>query len=145
LSQLWFEGTLKGGVFPSILENLGFALTFLQSLPGGGKLPGSGKILLNFLFLNHHQGKESSLPVQPVRCQKGETFEFKKMYPEMLTKAKANGIQEAEMSFDFANQVEKIHATLYEKALANLGKNEAVDYYVCPVCGNTGSNFMKVS
>ncbi len=41
------------------------------------------------------------------------------------------------MSFDYANQVEKIHAALYQKALDNLGKNEEVDYYVCPVCGNT--------
>lgn len=90
----------------------------------------------------------------------GETFEFTKMYPEMLIKAKAEGIKEAEMSFDYANHVEKIHAALYEKALANLGKNEVADYYVCPVCGNTvegkppdacpicstaGRMFMKVS
>jgi rubrerythrin len=90
----------------------------------------------------------------------GETFEFKKMYPEMIAKAKADGIKPAEVSFDYANQVEKIHAALYEKALANLGKNEPVDYYVCPVCGNTvegkapdkcpicgapGSKFTKIS
>ncbi len=90
----------------------------------------------------------------------GETHEFKKMYPEFLAKAKQEGIKPAEISFDYANQVEKIHAALYEKALANLGKNEAVDYYVCPVCGNTvegkppaecpicgtaGSKFFKVS
>ena len=90
----------------------------------------------------------------------GETHEFKNMYPEFLAKAKQEGIKPAEISFDYANQVEKIHAALYEKALANLGKNEAVDYYVCPVCGNTvegkapdecpicgtaGSKFVKVS
>ncbi len=90
----------------------------------------------------------------------GETHEFKKMYPEFLAQAKAEAIKPAETSFDYANQVEKIHAALYEKALANLGKNEAVDYYVCPVCGNTvegkvpdkcpicnvpGSKFVKVS
>ena len=67
----------------------------------------------------------------------GETHEFKKMYPEMLAKAKAEGIKPAEMSFDYANQVEKVHAALYEKALAELGKNREVDYYVCPVCGHT--------
>ena len=90
----------------------------------------------------------------------GETHEFKSMYPEFIAKAKAEAIKPAEMSFDYANQVEKIHAALYEKAFANLGKNEAVDYYVCPVCGNTvegqapdkcpicnvpGSKFVKVS
>ena len=90
----------------------------------------------------------------------GETHEFKKMYPEMLAKAKAEGIKPAEISFDYANQVEKIHASLYEKAMADLGKNQEVDYYVCSVCGNTvegkapdkcpicgvpGSKFMRVS
>jgi rubrerythrin len=67
----------------------------------------------------------------------GETHEFKTMYPAMLAKAKEEGQKQAEMSFDYANQVEKIHAALYEKAMANLGKNQEVDYYVCPVCGNT--------
>ncbi len=90
----------------------------------------------------------------------GESHEFKKMYPEMLAKAKAEGQKEATTSLDYANQVEKIHATLYESALASLGKNEVVDYYVCPVCGNTvekkapdscpicgaaGSKFFKIS
>ena len=90
----------------------------------------------------------------------GETHEFKSMYPEMLAKAKAEGIKPAEISFDYANQVEKIHAALYQSALAELGKNKAVDYYVCPVCGNTveekapdkcpicgvaGSKFTKIS
>ena len=90
----------------------------------------------------------------------GETHEFKKMYPEFLAKAKAEAIKPAEMSFDYANQVEKIHAALYQKALESLGKNAAVDYYVCPVCGNTvegkapdecpicgtpGSKFTKIS
>src|SRR5512137_1212742 len=67
----------------------------------------------------------------------GETHEFKSMYPGMLAKAKEEGQKQAEISFDYANQVEKIHAALYENALANLGKNKEVDYYVCPVCGNT--------
>jgi len=90
----------------------------------------------------------------------GETHEFKKMYPEMLQKAKVEGLKQAEVSFDYANQVEKIHAALYDNALANLGKNKQVDYYVCPVCGNTveekapatcpicntaGSKFIKIS
>jgi len=67
----------------------------------------------------------------------GETHEFKSMYPEMIAKAKADGVKQAEVSFDYANQVEKIHAALYEKALAELGKNKEGDYYVCPICGNT--------
>jgi len=38
---------------------------------------------------------------------------------------------------NFANEVEKIHADLYKKAVENLGKNPSVDYHVCQVCGNT--------
>ena len=59
------------------------------------------------------------------------------MCPGMLAKAKSEGIKPAEISFDHANQVEKIHAGAHEKGMADLGKNKAVDYYVCPVCGNT--------
>lgn len=67
----------------------------------------------------------------------GETHEFKKMYPEMITEAKAEKKDDAVQTFHYANEVEKIHASLYQKALEALGKNEVVDYYVCPFCGNT--------
>ncbi len=67
----------------------------------------------------------------------GETHEFKKMYPAMMDAAKAEKNDAAYQTFHFANSVEKIHANLYQKALDHLGKNEALDYYVCPVCGNT--------
>lgn len=67
----------------------------------------------------------------------GETHEFKIMYPEMMEAAKAEKSDDAFRSFNFANSVEKIHAALYGKALEGLGRNEEVDYYVCPVCGNT--------
>lgn len=67
----------------------------------------------------------------------GETFEFTDMYPAMIADAKAEGFAVAERSFTFANEVEKIHASLYEKAMSNLGSNDSVDYYICPVCGNT--------
>jgi len=67
----------------------------------------------------------------------GETFEFTDMYPTMIEDAKAEGLAAAERSFTYANEVEKIHAALYKKALQNFGSNEEVDYYVCPVCGNT--------
>jgi rubrerythrin len=67
----------------------------------------------------------------------GETHEFMKMYPEMIERAKAEKNNEALETFRFANEVEKIHAALYSKAMENLGRNEVLDYYVCPVCGNT--------
>jgi rubrerythrin len=67
----------------------------------------------------------------------GETFEFQSMYPKMIEEAKAEANALAERSFVYANDVEKIHADLYKKALEHLGKNEDTDYYVCQVCGNT--------
>jgi rubrerythrin len=67
----------------------------------------------------------------------GETYEFQDMYPQMIADAQSEGNKRAELSFNYANAVEKIHADLYKKALESLGKNEEVDYYVCQVCGNT--------
>jgi rubrerythrin len=68
----------------------------------------------------------------------GETHEFKSMYPAMIETAKAEGNKEAERSFNYANEVEKVHAALYAKLLASLGSGgEVYPYYVCPVCGFT--------
>ena len=67
----------------------------------------------------------------------GETYEFEAIYPPMISTADEAGNKRARRSFDFANQVEKVHAGLYKKALENLGNNEEVDYYVCQVCGHT--------
>ncbi|MBN1366158.1 MAG: rubrerythrin family protein [Syntrophaceae bacterium] len=68
----------------------------------------------------------------------GETHEFKNMYPAMIEAAKAEGNKEAERTFNFANEVEKIHADLYKKMLDNLeGVKDSYSYYVCPICGYT--------
>jgi rubrerythrin len=90
----------------------------------------------------------------------GETHEFKNMYPGMIAEAEAEGAKEALRSFQYANEVEKIHAELYQKVLDNLeGGGEEYPYWVCPVCGYTcekehpercpvcnakGDRFMKV-
>jgi rubrerythrin len=68
---------------------------------------------------------------------KGESYERDTMYPGFLATAKAEDNRDAERAFHFALAAEKEHAALYVQALAQLGKNPAVDYYVCPVCGNT--------
>lgn len=67
----------------------------------------------------------------------GEVFEFQKMYPQMIEDAKAENNTCALRTFSYANEVEKVHADLYKKALETLGKNREVDYYICQVCGNT--------
>jgi rubrerythrin len=70
----------------------------------------------------------------------GETYEFKKMYPEFIAEAKEEKNKAAALSFDYANKVEQIHAGLYQRAIdALVAKKELakMDYYVCPICGNT--------
>lgn len=68
----------------------------------------------------------------------GETYEVVTMYPEFIADARAEGDKDALRSFEWAWEVEKIHAGLFDKALANLdGPVEAVDYWICPVCGYT--------
>jgi rubrerythrin len=67
----------------------------------------------------------------------GEKWEFTDMYPEMIKKAEEEGNKKAVKSFTWANEVEKVHAELYQNALDNLGSNEDVDYYICPLCGHT--------
>ena len=69
-------------------------------------------------------------------AKEGEKYEFTEMYPQMIDEAKAENNLEAARVFGYANAAEKIHAKLYEEALADLGKEqEDQDYYLCPVCG----------
>ncbi len=70
----------------------------------------------------------------------GETYEFETMYPPMIADAEAEGHAAAVRSFRFANEVEKVHAEMYQKALDTLDNPRQVDYYVCSVCGNTVEN-----
>ena len=67
----------------------------------------------------------------------GETFEFSSMYPNMIEEAEAEGDKQALRSFRYANEVEKIHAALYEKALADPAGLKDGEYYICSVCGYT--------
>ena len=89
----------------------------------------------------------------------GETYEFTKMYPDMIEDAKAEGRTAIATYFDMVDRVEEVHANLYKKALENVDSMPATDYYICPVCGYThegvfedkcpvcgakGSSFVKV-
>jgi rubrerythrin len=69
----------------------------------------------------------------------GETHEFKSMYPGMIETAVKEGNKAAERSFRYANEVEKVHADLYQKALGQLEsvQDEVACYWVCSVCGYT--------
>jgi len=69
----------------------------------------------------------------------GETHEFKNMYPQMIKEAQEEGQKSAEISFHNANEVEKVHARLYEEALADPDKYPVQDYHVCKICGYTAA------
>ena len=62
------------------------------------------------------------------------------MYPEMIKHAEEDGNKKALRSFNYANEVEKIHHKLYSAALDadESGKDlPEKKMYVCPVCGFT--------
>jgi rubrerythrin len=70
----------------------------------------------------------------------GEFHEFTEMYPDFIAQSKEDKNPKAENSFNWANQVEKIHHSLYHQALKDLeaGKKSVNrPYYVCQRCGNT--------
>ena len=70
----------------------------------------------------------------------GETYEFESMYPPMVADAETENHTAALTSFKYANEVEKVHAELYQKALDTLENPQDADYYVCSVCGHTVEN-----
>lgn len=70
----------------------------------------------------------------------GEHHEFNSMYPEFIKAAQDEGNKAAERTFNFANEVEKIHHKLYEVAVKSVegGKDlKKQDIHICPVCGYT--------
>lgn len=70
----------------------------------------------------------------------GEKHEFTEMYPAFINQAETENEKEAAKSFYLANEVEQIHHSLYQDAIKELEKDEAVElkpFYVCQYCGNT--------
>ncbi|MEM1524596.1 MAG: rubrerythrin family protein [Nitrososphaerales archaeon] len=70
----------------------------------------------------------------------GETFEVNEMYPAYKAIAQLQGEKEAEISFNWALESEKVHAPLYQRAKKSVDENKDVQLgtiYVCEVCGYT--------
>jgi len=70
----------------------------------------------------------------------GEGAEFREMYPGFVAEAQAEGNKPAEISFQNALAVEKIHHDLYAQAMEAAqqgGDLSAADIHVCSICGNT--------
>lgn len=72
-----------------------------------------------------------------VTALQGETYSFQKIYPYMIEDAQAEGNKGALRTLTYANEAEKIHAALCQKAIDEFGRNSETDYYVCDVCGYT--------
>ena len=68
---------------------------------------------------------------------KGESKEQEEMYPAMVKQARRDNVPEAITSFTYALNTEAEHATLFRDALAQLGHNPRVDYYVGQTSGDT--------
>ena len=69
----------------------------------------------------------------------GENYEFTQMYPGFIKQAESENNKRAQLSFEFANEVEKVHHELYQKALETLkagGQPKDEPYFVCQVCGH---------
>ncbi len=77
-------------------------------------------------------------------AMEGEHYEVVDMYPTMIGEAEKDDNKSAIRSMSNALSAEKGHEQLYKKALEKVEKDgkdiEAVDYYVCPVCGLTVKN-----
>ena len=70
----------------------------------------------------------------------GEKHEFTEMYPAFIEQAESENNKRARVSFGYANEVEKIHHGLYQKALGALEAGQQLKdepCFVCQVCGNT--------
>lgn len=72
----------------------------------------------------------------------GEEFEINEMYPTYIEIAKFQDEKQAEKSFRWAYEAEKIHAKLYKEAKEYVDKGEdwplKEEYvWICPVCGHT--------
>jgi rubrerythrin len=72
---------------------------------------------------------------------KGESYEVTTMYAGFLETSKLEDVAQASKSFRWANDTEKRHLTMYQKALDALKANKVSTlpkvYWVCPKCGNT--------
>jgi rubrerythrin len=81
-----------------------------------------------------------STPENLKAAVKGETYERDEMYPAFIKQAQSEANTDAVRTFKFALAAEAEHAKLYTAALNDLEtmKTSRV-FYVCPVCGFTGS------
>jgi len=84
----------------------------------------------------NHEKVLRDLGVEP-KSPKLESHEQEEMYPAMVKQARRDNVPEAITSFTYALNTEGEHAQLFRDALARLGHNPKVDYYVGQTSGDT--------
>ena len=70
----------------------------------------------------------------------GEHREFTRMYPPFIEDAEAENNKRAQVTFEYANEVEQIHHDHFQEALKAVEAGQQLKdepYFVCQVCGNT--------
>ncbi len=70
----------------------------------------------------------------------GEHYEFTRMYPPFIEQAESESNKRAQVTFEYANEVEQIHHKYYESAIKAFDAGQQLadkPYFVCQVCGNT--------
>lgn len=70
----------------------------------------------------------------------GEHYEYTRMYPGFIKQAEADKEEQARTSFNFANEVEKVHHRLFLSALGDMDKGQPAPltaFFVCQGCGHT--------
>ncbi len=73
----------------------------------------------------------------------GEVYEFTHMYPGFIDQAEKEDEKSSRIAFHLANEAEKAHAKLFEKAVQALqGNNDfpAEAFALCPICGYVAEN-----
>ncbi len=78
----------------------------------------------------------------------GELHEIEQMYPVYLEAAKFQDEKDAQKSFHYALEAEKIHAKMFQEAQVKAKEGKDIGdgtIYICPVCGFTeiGENVDK--
>lgn len=72
-----------------------------------------------------------------IESSNDERQESRVMYPEYYRIAREEKVPQAMRTFRFARDTERAHQKLFSRALDQLGKKTATDYFVCETCGMT--------
>lgn len=109
-----------------------------EGFPGVAKLFRAAAEAETIHALSHLKvmGVVSSTAENLKAAVEGETHEFTAMYPGFIAEAEQEGAKDAKRTFSLANEAEKVHAGLYQKALDALNEKADMNFYVCEICGN---------